>query len=117
MLVLVALSAGFPAAHADEFMQHPIDRVLKALDLKTDVVQPPDFVQASRPKTEGDFVPVGAQHPTRTIKVKSVAELKAMENELDAARIRHDKIAGRKPPPDVPAKKKAVVPAQAATQN
>ena len=72
----------------------------------------------ARPKGEEDFVPVGQQHPTRSVKVKTHDELKAMEAELDAARVRHDKIAGRKPPPETPAKTTAAHPvARAQTQN
>ena len=110
------LLTGLRMAHADDLMDHPLDKVLKALDLKTDIGEAPEFVRQSRPKTEGDFVPVGAQHPARTIKVKTPAELKAMTADLDAARIRHDKIAGRKPPPELPVKKPPA-PGPATTQN
>ena len=98
----------------------PVDTVLKALDLKTDAGPPADFVKESRPKTEGDFVPVGTRHPDRTIKVKTPAELKSMEADLDAARSRQDKIAGRKPPVDLPKGPKKATPAPPnapATQN
>lgn len=118
---VLALTGGSATAFADDtFSSHPLDSVLKALDLKTDVGKSPDFVEQSRPKTEMDFVPVGQPHPTRSVKVKTPAELKAMESELDTARIHQDKISGRKPPQPKPAKKteaKAQQPAPAATQN
>ena len=100
----------------------PVDTVLKALDLKTDVGPTADFVQSTRPKTEPDYLPVGTRHPERSIKVKTPAELKAMEASLDAARSRQDVIAGRNPPVEAPkaAKKRAAARASAshpATQN
>lgn len=115
-LALIGLLTS-PVLAQEGFGDHPVDSVLKALDLKTDVGPAPDFVETSRPKTEEDFVPVGQQHPTRPIKVKTHDELKAMESELDAARARQDKLAGRKPPPDKPAKAKAALDARTQPQN
>ena len=115
---LLAWSAG--ARAEDGFSSHPVDSVLRALDLKTDPGPPADFVKEARPEGESDFVPVGEQHPTRSVKVKTPAELKAMEAELDAARLQHDKISGRKPPAPKPAKKtaaKSSAPPSPATQN
>ena len=102
-VILVGASVVLPGlARADDFTSHPIDSMLKAFDLKTDVAPAPDFVQASRPKSESEFLPVGAPHPERSVKVKTPAELKAAEAQLDAARIHQDKLAGRKPPPATP---------------
>jgi hypothetical protein len=77
---------------------HPINSVLEMLDLKTKVGAAPDFVEASRPKDgKTDYLSVGAKRPQRALKVKSAAEVKAAEAELDAAR--DAQVAGRRPAP------------------
>ncbi len=99
VLFLGALDAAGPTvARADDsFMSHPVDSVSQgARPQDRSRRRRPTSSRQSRPKTEGDFVPVGEPHPTRPIKVKTPAELKAAEAELDAARIRHDKISGSK---------------------
>ena len=121
VLVIAGLSIAAPcAARAQDAAAHPVDRLLKALDLKTDPGQPADFVTASRPKEERDFLAVGEPHPTRPVKVKTADELKAMEADLDAARVRHDKLSGRKAVAPKPVKKTGAAPTSAAaasTQN
>lgn len=95
-LVVAAAMGCSTALRADD--AHPVDSVARVLNLKTDVGSSPAFVETSRPKVKPDFLPVGTKHPVRTIKVKSPAEIKAEEAELDGARIRQDALSGRKPP-------------------
>ena len=96
-----------------------MDSVLKMLNLKTDVGRAPDFVEASRPKAKPDFISIGTSHPTRPVKVKSAIELKAAEAELDAARVKQDKLAGRTPQESkpVPPPAKPKIRQRAPTQN
>jgi len=63
-------------------------------------VQPemPDFVLQSRPETPGDYVPVFQQpeEPTSTLKTK--ADLKKMNDDLDKIDKRHDELRSAFPP-------------------
>jgi hypothetical protein len=74
------LAAG-PAA-ADESL-------LDSLGRSTGMVAPtpdmPDFVKASRPAKPPTWIPVFATPPEPTSKVKSAAELKAMDSDLEGA--------------------------------
>ena len=76
----------------------PLDNLLERLQIKAPPSSPPaDFVTASRPKEAPGFIPVGRTHPARTTKVMSPAEVAAAEAELDAARERQQRRAGRTP--------------------
>lgn len=120
LFAAAAAASMIASARADD--AHPIDSIARALNLKTDVGSSPDFIETSRPKAPPDFLPVGTKHTVRTIKVKTPAEIKASEAELDGARMRQDALSGRKPPdgtaavPRVPAKPKSHPP-HSSTQN
>lgn len=120
LFAAAATASMIACARADD--AHPIDSIARALNLKTDVGSSPDFIETSRPKAQPDFLPVGTKHPVRTIKVKTPAEIKASEAELDGARMRQDALSGRKPPdgkgpvPTAPAKPKGHPP-RLSTQN
>ena len=96
---MVWLATGTAAYAQDSGLDHPIDSTLEFLDLKAKPSgSSPDFVEASRPKPGAtEFMAVGTQHATRPLKVKTPAEIKAAEAELDAAR--DAQIAGKRPVP------------------
>ena len=102
-----ALGCAIPGAvAADSDGEHPMDSVLKMLNLKADEGKPLDFVEKTRPGSV-DYVPVGKKHPDRVIKPKTAAEVKASEAELDGARIRQQQMAGQPVTPAVAPSKPA----------
>ena len=58
----------------------------KKIGIATDPHEPADFVVNSRPATEGDYIPIGRKESEHTVKVKTPAELKAMEAGFDAVK-------------------------------
>ena len=73
--------------------------LLKTLNLSTDVTEPKDFVKQSRqPDRPKDFISTQIPDQPRATRVKTPEEVRATEAQLDAARARHDRIAGRAPP-------------------
>lgn len=62
-----------------------VDEVAKAMGLVAPPVDPPDFVKASRRGAPRAAVPVFAPPPEPRSKVKSVDEVKSMEDELERA--------------------------------
>jgi hypothetical protein len=71
--------------------QIPAARTLaKKIGIATDPGEPADFVVNSRPATQGDFIPVGRKETEHTIKIKTPAEIKAMEADFDTVKVRHD---------------------------
>ena len=100
VLWLSTMLLGTPAFAEDS---GPVDSGLKMMNLKADEGKPVDFVEKTRPGST-DYVPVGKQHPVRTIKPKSAADVKAMEAELDGARLKQEQAAGLKPTAPLPVK-------------
>lgn len=97
-LVAGAALAGCASARA----QQGEGGLLKALNLSTDVTEPKDFVKQSRqPEKPGEYISTQTPDRARPTRVKTDEEIRATEAQLDAARVRHDRIAGRKPPKDV----------------
>ena len=58
----------------------------------------PDFVRESRPAKLGDYVPVFQKPEEPTSTVKSQADLKAMDSDLQKIDDRHDKLRAAFPP-------------------
>jgi len=75
---------------------NPLADLARAAKLVPDPVEPKDFVKKTRPANT-DFLPIGMIPKARDLKVKTPAEVKAMEQELDNARAAQDRIAGRRP--------------------
>jgi hypothetical protein len=65
------------------------DTVGKATGLIAPPADPPDFVRNSRPSEEPTSIPVFAPPPEPTSKVKTPAELKAMDSDLERASDSH----------------------------
>lgn len=106
-LALLMAAAGAPALAQDA--SGPIDSMLERLQIKAPPSPQSDFVTASRPRQDPGFIPVGQPHPTRATKVMSPAEVAAAEADLDAARERQQRRAGRTPPA-VPLKTPKITP-------
>ena len=77
---LLALAAT-PALAEDS----ALDRLGKAAGLIAPTPDPPDFVKASRPAAEPETIPVFAAPPEPRSHVKTPAELKAMDADLQNA--------------------------------
>jgi hypothetical protein len=75
------------AAPADDGIMR---NIAKKAGLATDPGEPPDFVVKSRPAGAQEYVPVGRKGFVRDIKVKTPEQLKALEEEFEAVRARHD---------------------------
>jgi hypothetical protein len=75
------------AAPADEGI---IRNIAKKAGLATDPGEPQDFVVKTRPAGAQEYVPVGRKGFVRDIKVKTPEQLKALEEEFEAVRARHD---------------------------
>jgi hypothetical protein len=99
LMVVGALVASSMAGLAEEAPAptNPLADLARAAKLVPDPVEPKDFVKKTRPAST-DFLPIGIVPKARDVKVKTPAEVKAMEQELDQARAVQDRIAGRKPP-------------------
>ncbi|WP_158813047.1 hypothetical protein [Methylocapsa sp. S129] len=88
----------------------PVTRTIaKKIGMATDPGEPQDFVVKSRPAGEEDYIPVGRKEFEHTIKVKTPAELKAIEADFDAVKVRHDALRSNFAPA-----RKAVADAEAA---
>jgi hypothetical protein len=74
---------------------HPI---AKALGVAADPGKTADFVVNARPAGEEDYIPVGRVEAEHSIKVKSAAELKAMEADFDSVKTQHDALRSAFPP-------------------
>ena len=74
------------------------EAIANTLKLRTDVGPSADFVEKSRPPTGSvGFVPVNAPRSEPSGRALQRDEIKAMEAELDAARVKHDGIVRRQP--------------------
>jgi hypothetical protein len=95
-ICLIGLSAALAgtSARADGSL---FDSLAKATGLVAPTPDPPDFVKASRPKTDNAEIPVFAAPQEPPSKVKSASELKTMDADLThAARSQGAKPADRK---------------------
>jgi hypothetical protein len=80
----------------------PLDTIMQTR-LWADVPEPKDFVKDHRPDKEKlEYQPVTGTDPDRP-KLRTPAELKDLETELESARVKTDKRAGIKPSPVTPA--------------
>jgi hypothetical protein len=79
-MLALALAAS-PASAEDSFF----DSLAKSAGLMATPPDPPDFVKATRPKTEPTSIPVFAAPDEPSSKVKSGKELKAMNDDLERA--------------------------------
>jgi hypothetical protein len=64
--------------------------IAKKIGIATDAGAPADFVVEARPTVEPDYIPIGRKEFEHSDKVKTPAELKAMEADFDAVKVRHD---------------------------
>ena len=73
--------------------RNPLVRDLaKKAGIATDPGAPADFIVNSRPQGEQDYVAVGRRETEHPVKIKTPADLKAMEVDFDAVKTRHDAI-------------------------
>ena len=97
MVALVCALAVTPAA-----AESPLDSLAKSIGLMATPAEPPDFVKATRPAEQPAAIPVFSQPEEPRSTVKSRAELKAMDADLERASRAHR--APRTPTSDKPAK-------------
>lgn len=90
VLLLTAGLVASPAAADDSL----IDSFGKAAGLISPQPDPPDFVKATRPATEPASIPAFAPPAEPRSKVKTPAELRAMDADLERAGRRLDGAAG-----------------------
>jgi hypothetical protein len=64
--------------------------VARKIGIAADPGPPADFVLATRPAVEPDYIPVGRKEFEHSDKVKTPAELKAMQAEFEAVKTHHD---------------------------
>jgi hypothetical protein len=88
----LALVAGTARAE-DSFF----DSLAKSAGLMATPPDPPDFIKSSRPKTEPTSIPVFAAPDEPRSKVKSAAELKAMDADLERSSHEQDAIRPKAP--------------------
>ncbi len=93
----------------------PLHFLFRQGGFATNPPPPKDFVRETSPgDSDTQFVPAGRMPPPRTTKPRDPKGLRTLEQELDAARMKHDKISGRvvQDRPEKPGKpKKRVKPA------
>ena len=90
VLALALAVAAAPSWAEDSFFES----LAKKTGLAMTPPDPPDFVKASRPTTEPTSVPVFAAPDEPRSKVKSAAELKAMDADLERASHSQDGLRG-----------------------
>ena len=81
-LLLAVLGACMTPARADGSL---FDSLGKSMGLVAEPANPPDFVKATRPKTEPTEIPVFATPAEPRSTVKSPSQLKAMDADLERA--------------------------------
>jgi hypothetical protein len=86
-----------PGSFASVIANNPISAIAKGPNLWTRVEEPKDWVKASRPKQPAGFMPVGVTPPPRRLKIKTPAELAAMQADLEATDKRVQALNHRKP--------------------
>lgn len=74
------------------------DALAKSAGLATDVATPPDFVVKSRPAGDPGQLPVMSTPQEPTSHVKSEADLKAMDSDLEKSAHAHDALRSAFPP-------------------
>jgi hypothetical protein len=99
----LAQDAATPAVEQSAPPAQPEDDTLlrkafRVIGIATDPPRPHDFVVETRPKAAEDYIGVGRKPEEHPNKVKTAAELKAMEADLDATRARHDAARAAFPP-------------------
>jgi hypothetical protein len=87
-----ALALALPALGGCMSDANPVRDQLNAAGIGPKAVEAPDFVAGSRPGSL-DYVPVGTSAPPRS-RVRTAAEVKALEAELEAARGRNEARGG-----------------------
>jgi len=80
-MFVVLLALAVSPARADGLL----DSFGKAAGLVAPPIDPPDFVKNSRPSEEPAAIPVFAPPPEPSSKVKTPAEIKAMDADLEGA--------------------------------
>ena len=70
----------------------------KKAGIATDPGTPADFIVNARPTGEQDYIAVGRRETEHPIKVKTPAELKALEGGFDTVKLRNDAIRSSFPP-------------------
>jgi hypothetical protein len=68
---------------------HVARTVAKTIGIATDPAEPQDFVVKTRPTDAQDYIPIGRKEFEHPIKIKTPAELKAMEAGFDTVNVRH----------------------------
>ena len=91
-----SISLALLGSAASQEADNPLQDLARKAKLLPEPVEPKEFVKQLRP-AQTDFLPIGMMPPARPLKVKSPEELKAMQADLEAAGLRHDKISGRPP--------------------
>ena len=91
----LALAMGASSACADGSV---FDSLAKTTGLATDVPPPPDFVVKSRAAAPSAPIPVMGSPEEPPSRVKSEADLKAMDAELESANRKHDALRSAFPP-------------------
>ena len=77
----------------------PARGLAETVRFATPVPPMPDFVQASRPASQGDYLPVGVDPPPRAVKPRSPADARATQQELEDQAKADKAILGQPPKP------------------
>lgn len=85
-------------AGGEQSISTAVKPVASATGFATTVPEPQDFVQKTRPANQ-DYLPVGVTPPSRGTTLLTKDQLAGAEQDLEATRAAHDRLAGRKPPP------------------
>ena len=86
MLRLTALAAAAVLATGCSGDLSPLREAYMPAAAKPKAVDAPEFVADSRPKADGQFLPVGVSAPPRPVRAKSSEGTKALAAELEGAR-------------------------------
>ncbi len=93
----VALALGLAACNGTE-SDSPGRSAAAAIGFATTTPRPKDFVVASRPTRQLEYIPVGRGGIERPVQPRDVAGVRALESELDSTRDRSENFARRRLP-------------------
>lgn len=92
--ILLAVLSPLALAACAQNPAEPVRGVFELTKFATKPATMPDFVQASRPTSHGDYMPVGVDAPARTIKPKTAPDVVTTRKQLEDEAKQNESLTG-----------------------